>query len=426
MWLYIPSQSAPASAGSSLDSKSPRLARSARSCTVRGNCPSPKGLHRSLKRGRFPRLRSGLTSKPSAMQASVESWAKSMQSSADTPVSHFPSPVKDLAETILATYGRGLLTALTHINRRSASSRMSQGTFGWDSEPSDEISKTEAISFRRAYSRRLKLARRTSDSGCSSWPSPIVPSGGRTLPEDCSRPTDCTAYLPDGTKRQLDLPNAVRFWGSPQTPRDVDHGVQLANQADCWMTPHGMAGTDHTGKPGAGGEFAKQATQWKTPNVPNRGAELDKSHRPENFQPGPPDPETPTDGDTSSNDGPSSRPLWPPPAANDDNKTPEAHLAMKKRMGERDGTGANRTAITSLNVATKAWQTPRACDKGPPGESNRHQGQPKGKRLNPLFVNWLMGWPIGWAGSTHFGPAETESFLCAQRRLLCSYLRKLL
>lgn len=50
--------------------------------------------------------------------------------------------------------------------------------------------------------------------------------------------------------------------------------------------------------------------------------------------------------------------LWPTPVANDDNKTPAAHLAMKLRMGERDGTGANRTAITSLQVAAKAWSTP--------------------------------------------------------------------
>ncbi len=53
---------------------------------------------------------------------------------------------------------------------------------------------------------------------------------------------------------------------------------------------------------------------------------------------------------------------WPTAVANDDNKTPEAHLAMKKRMGERDGTNANRTAITSLQVAVKAWPTPAARD----------------------------------------------------------------
>ncbi len=55
---------------------------------------------------------------------------------------------------------------------------------------------------------------------------------------------------------------------------------------------------------------------------------------------------------------------WPTPVANDDNKSVEAHLAMKQRMGERDGTGANRTAITSLQVASQlaSWASPRAED----------------------------------------------------------------
>jgi hypothetical protein len=55
---------------------------------------------------------------------------------------------------------------------------------------------------------------------------------------------------------------------------------------------------------------------------------------------------------------------WPTPVANDDNKTPEAHQAMKQRMGERDGTGANRTAITSLQVMAQlaGWKSPKATD----------------------------------------------------------------
>jgi hypothetical protein len=41
--------------------------------------------------------------------------------------------------------------------------------------------------------------------------------------------------------------------------------------------------------------------------------------------------------------------LWPTPTANDDNKSVEAHLAMKQRMK-----GGPRTAITSLQCAVKA------------------------------------------------------------------------
>jgi hypothetical protein len=84
---------------------------------------------------------------------------------------------------------------------------------------------------------------------------------------------------------------------------------------------------------------------------------------------------------------------WPTPCGNDDNKTPEAHLAMKKRMGERDGTNSNRTAITSLQVMCKAlhgpaapangstngsrqglWATPRSADARNPGLTNCKPG----------------------------------------------------
>jgi hypothetical protein len=120
--------------------------------------------------------------------------------------------------------------------------------------------------------------------------------------------------------------------------------------------------------------------------------------------------------------------MWPTPVVNDDNKSPQAHLAMKKRMGERDGTNSNRTAITSLNVLVKAmhgphdlekhsmtgnhpeslWATPNAGDGKAGMAVNRLQkslGQdvtraeggylPKAK-LNPRFCEALMGLPIGW------------------------------
>ena len=48
--------------------------------------------------------------------------------------------------------------------------------------------------------------------------------------------------------------------------------------------------------------------------------------------------------------------MWGTPVARDDQKSPEAHLAMKARMG------GNRTAVTSLTVQAKLWPTPRAHD----------------------------------------------------------------
>jgi len=63
---------------------------------------------------------------------------------------------------------------------------------------------------------------------------------------------------------------------------------------------------------------------------------------------------------------------------------------MKQRMGERDGTGANRTAITSLNVLTQLWATPRAsmvlCGQDSGSAKRTEQGP------NPGFKDQAKCW----------------------------------
>jgi len=71
--------------------------------------------------------------------------------------------------------------------------------------------------------------------------------------------------------------------------------------------------------------------------------------------------------------------LWHTPVAQDDQKTPEAHLAMKQRMGERDGTHANRTEITRLAVEVQGWRTPDAPGAG--GPRNRQDSRGAGHQV---------------------------------------------
>lgn len=128
--------------------------------------------------------------------------------------------------------------------------------------------------------------------------------------------------------------------------------------------------------------------------------------------------------------------LWGTPKANEDNKSPEAHLAMKQRMG---GGG---TKPTSLNVVAKLWATPRSSPNenrgmgAPPSHGQTHgnsliaqvndpsflpapttttDGPPTSTpvALHPPFVEALMGLPVGWTDC--LSPA-TESYRLWLRR----------
>lgn len=92
--------------------------------------------------------------------------------------------------------------------------------------------------------------------------------------------------------------------------------------------------------------------------------------------------------------------LWPTPIASD--------------TGSR--TKPYAQGGTPLSLAAKTWPTPCARDYRSPGKTRRErtggsQGenlpQIVGGQLNPTWVEWLMGWPIGW---TDLKPLEMAKF----------------
>ena len=100
--------------------------------------------------------------------------------------------------------------------------------------------------------------------------------------------------------------------------------------------------------------------------------------------------------------------MWPTPQARDYKGAPGA--GCMARGGHQ----------SSLPAAIKLWPTPtchmaKECDA--PSEANRNEPtlthQARGgdttqpSRLNPEWVEWLMGWPLGW---TALKPLETDKY----------------
>jgi 5-methylcytosine-specific restriction endonuclease McrA len=98
--------------------------------------------------------------------------------------------------------------------------------------------------------------------------------------------------------------------------------------------------------------------------------------------------------------------LWPTPVANDDNKSPEAHMRMKANMP-----GGARATCTSLNVMVKGvemglWPTPTTRDwKDGTNVKNVPQNlllgrtvepSPEKGALHPNWVSLLMGYARDW------------------------------
>ena len=107
--------------------------------------------------------------------------------------------------------------------------------------------------------------------------------------------------------------------------------------------------------------------------------------------------------------------LWPTPVADGDRATNYAQggtsLGYAVRNwptptvhGNHNRKGASKNSGDGLATAAKKWATPTCHDRK--GQSGAKRGrnaqggeclaQQVGGTLNPMWVEWLMGWPMGW------------------------------
>lgn len=324
-WLYTPSNFLPASAclarecepGS--DTWASKLAASA---TSSGKLMQPQFWRRVSKAAPWTRLLSGLTFAHSMLDAGTEQWIASLRDS------------------------------------RAKTSASPDGAQAWMARDPASSSKSCALP---TIAVRGSSFWRTSQA--SLLPPPPLWTRPKATLTSAQPPASWENWPTAGGTR-----NGSLFQRPTWAPAMAGNGGSVS-RGGTWLTPHGMSGMDSkTGRPGAGGEFAKQATNWATPRA--------------------------TDGEKG---GPNCRggrgdPIlagqavqWPTPAARDSKgANSEQHCTLtgggRKHMDQL----ANFVAYSPL-----AQQTIDGPTSSPLTPASR-------RLLNPLFGAWLMGWPSTW------------------------------
>ena len=183
------------------------------------------------------------------------------------------------------------------------------------------------------------------------WMTPNVPNGGRSAAH--AEQIGATLYH-DGKKVQLGLEHQAKHWGTPRASDGEKGGpnmsfsaggTPLPAQAAHWPTPMaGSPGTD-TYNPAGNSDFSRKAMAL----VEN----------------------------------------WPTPTVSDQKGSgPTLERSDGKMRGDRLDYAAEQVFSSHQDRTTPA---------GPQSSETR-------RVLNPQFVEWLMGWPIGW---TALEPVET-------------------
>ncbi len=308
----------------------------------------------------------------------IQEWLMSCQP--DSPANPSPSPASRLVTKMNATYGESRLKSLASINRHLCLSRTYPESCRrlWGYEESEQTWSDWVTKWRRACLKLGTLARAIGESGSLSWPTP-------------DQFLDSVYANQKSQRKNLNGCNttaaaAVRFWQTPIPPESPKTRRQPGQDVREALLP-------------------AQAEMWPTPNVPDRGAETKES---KSSRPGAEGIDLQTTADN-----------WPSP-----------------RGEGSECCGNHPGAVDSLTGATKLWPTPTAGEveggkhprannpydrsltdeacrsslPAPPTSTSGGKSSKSRRRLNPLFVAWLMGYLPQWF--TRPCPADVGKCSC--------------
>ena len=417
-WLYIPPQcldSAPEAVPSSSDSTSRSVALAA-SATWREKRMPPPYWSRAWKRANWLRRLSGATLEVSRAHRGVESWISSLRA---TRASRTAAPAGGSERPTIAGCSIRFSGSSTKCGLVVSSARTSRGTPPDSSPSSFRHWKEWATALRRVSSARWKSAPPTSGSDCSSSPN------WRSPTDESSRGgADPDRVLNPHPRQRVNLSDQTSVWRTPRTGQgdyQYDRGnpekptPTLEGQAKHWPTPDSGA-FNATGDTGRARRNRRQVEAWGTPRVGSHGG----SGNPARAKDGKCRLEDQVMGEASPHT------CWPTPAARD-HKGPnsERHVKTAPGRGHMDQlpnavehsfsppdpeapTGPESLTpipFSSLPSETSSsgpllaerWVYRRWAMRsgGAAGWRGTWTRQPR-RSLNPWFVEWLMGRPLGW------------------------------
>ncbi len=403
-WLFVPESEGSSAAPGSLSVR--------RSLWLVGSSGTP--LQRPLSwrgwRARdWIRRLSGMTSRPSRLAASVDAWTSSLRA---TRASRSASPAEGVENAIRDTCGPTWRALFAPPIPQLSFWKTSPAICGSAHAKSSESFTIWATALRRHCLQRRKSEQATSGSASSSWASPAAwdqkgSTGGgmarslRTDTRNWATPMGMDGVKPSaGNHREADLTHQSQTWPTPRASSNENrttkpppstltgkHGRLLAGEAAMWQTPsvvditggHTSRSGDRKGEPMLGG----QARNWKTPmagDMRGRAYQRDRGMKGR---------ERPTlVGEARS---------WATPKSRD----------WKGGQGqtERHSPDPDKEAVSFLP------SPPAPATPGGPESSKHTPGSPppsrSRKRLNPFFVEWLMGFPPGWSIPTHGAPTAS-------------------
>lgn len=250
------------------------------------------------------------------------------------------------------------------------------------------------------------------------WPTPNVPNGGRTIPEDALW-TGASAYTKKGKKLQVGLHNAVKLWPTPASADSKragnyghgDNNPTLAGAAKLWPTPrandaekrgefnvenprNGLPAAAKFATPQSRDYRSGQSSRWESPersrNLNDQVAMF---------------PTPRAEFDSGKHDG---RPdtlhsfvkTFPTPTSS---MFTEADMEQARFAGNSGNRPSYAEAKNFPTPAARDWK-----DTGTVHTPIRKDGKSRmdtlgrvvadGGQLNPAWVELLMGWPMNWSG----------------------------